>query len=315
MLSIKPGTFVPARDVPFRIRAVAPASAMQRVGDGPGRGTRILCFGDSITSGWFASGSKASAYGKSLKEAFDEVGVATQVSVHGMTGSTAQEMAETMAEAGLYDMSHRLGKGLLRLLHEDGPFDVVLIMAGTNDLLTSSPEEITTHVMKLHTACHACGVPTVALAPSGGWRDRWRRAWGQRDAAARLLEAWSQQQPMVLAFFDVEELVPREGLGDGLLWDADGIHLTDTGSMVWGRRLANRLLPLFYEGTLQCDSVRGPPAPLSGADQLLMPMATATLLQVAAADAVATSLNGGSVMAEAAMVSPLGGSCSPEVPA
>ena len=45
--------------------------------------------------------------------------------------------------------------------------DLVIIMVGTNDLgMGVSPQAILADVVRLHKACHARGIPTIALAQS-----------------------------------------------------------------------------------------------------------------------------------------------------
>ena len=58
----------------------------------------------------------------------------------------------------------RRGQGLGSILEERGPFDLVLIMAGTNDLAMGvAPGMVVHSIQALHAECQMRGVRTVAL--------------------------------------------------------------------------------------------------------------------------------------------------------
>merc|ERR1712226_211314 len=63
------------------------------------------------------------------------------------------------------DVVGRVGKGLNVILNEEKRFDVILMMAGTNDLGLGYPAEtIFENVKRLHEMCHEAQVRTVALS-------------------------------------------------------------------------------------------------------------------------------------------------------
>ena len=71
----------------------------------------------------------------------------------------------------LETLGSRWGSGLLPLLSSPKPVDLVLLMAGTNDLAKSSAQEIFSSLRGLHSVCHRAGVPSVALGiPDAGGR-------------------------------------------------------------------------------------------------------------------------------------------------
>ncbi|CAE8634549.1 unnamed protein product, partial [Polarella glacialis] len=216
--------------------------------DAPRR--RILAYGDSLTAGFCDSDGELrfSPYGKALCEALAP-SIAAEIWVCGLSGMEAAEMAQALDCRSIEDCVGRIGKGLRRTLKDVGNVDLVLIMAGTNDLgdddLRGAPIAIT--VQALHTACHCEGVPTVVLSvpanenvqKSQTYRKRWERV-------NALLRKWSESNGRddgVCFFVETALLVPFSEDSD--LWDEDGLHLTAAGSRHLGTSLAPLVLPLL----------------------------------------------------------------------
>ena len=89
----------------------------------------------------------------------------------GLSSLTAQQLASNVGARYVYDGCGRVGQGFGHILKEQGPFDLVIIMAGSNDLRGSAhPETITQDVLALHETCHRAGVRTVILSvhPNSG---------------------------------------------------------------------------------------------------------------------------------------------------
>ncbi|CAK9007400.1 unnamed protein product [Durusdinium trenchii] len=186
------------------------------------------------------------SYGTSL--ASEWTGSVT-VDVCGLCGLEAADMAEAMNKK-VEDACGQEGLGLRRLLRhaKAQPYDLVVLMAGTNDLEDSrtAAAPIATCIKCLHTACHVEGIPTVALSvphnrlvhrqlKKNTYKERWTRV-------NALLEAWSLadgRHEGVMAYVDVSQLVPWSTPS---FWDEDGLHFTAAGATALGRALAPRLL-------------------------------------------------------------------------
>lgn len=211
----------------------------------PERPRRVLCYGDSLTAGFYAGGQLFEPYGRALSEALAEAGAQCNVTWCGLSGHLATQMVEELDEPAVKDILGLPGKGLARILDEDGPHDLVLIMAGTNDLgRGTSLEVLSGAVAQLHAVCHSRGVPTVALAPplSTAALQEWTAT---RRQLAGLMAGWPRGDPRAcVAFADAEELVPK---WDQALWESDGIHFSAAGSRALGRRLANTVLTLLQD--------------------------------------------------------------------
>jgi len=151
---------------------------------------------------------------------------------------TAEEMAQG-SHASLVDQCGIPWKGLARVLDEDGPFDLVIIMAGTNDLpYAHTRATAAANLRQLHLACHRHNVPTIALAPPPApvGNQRWRN---NRQV---LLEE------MVVELRDLRAQVTCMDPGqmllatDAMMWDPDGLHFSQIGSYALGKSLAKSVL-------------------------------------------------------------------------
>jgi len=234
----------PAPTVPTPSLARMPVS-FQSPGSDP---RRILCYGDSLTVGFCDSGMRFEPYGKTLADSLGTAGIASEVSVCGLSGRTAEEMIAEKDSAVFTDCAavDHVGKGLARILNEDANFNVAMILAGTNDLgfagctagLTAN--HIFARIQQLHAICHQRGISTIAFVPPCESHGPARVV--QRQLAA-LLATWARKEPQVSALYDVEELVPR-ACSNGF-WDSDDLHMSAAGQRMLGQRLAQLLPPVL----------------------------------------------------------------------
>ena len=75
-------------------------------------------------------GQRFSPYGEALSRELGDV----DVWVCGLSGLTAVQLSEDVDARLIVDVASRRGQGLGSILEERVPFDLVLIMVGTNDL-------------------------------------------------------------------------------------------------------------------------------------------------------------------------------------
>jgi lysophospholipase L1-like esterase len=167
------------------------------------RPCRILCFGDSNTAGFTDQGRSYYPYGETLSETLRAGGAVCDVGVCGLNGHSAKQMAAAMGESCVVDGYGRRGKGLARILDDDGPIDLVIIMTGTNDLARGAHAfDISNVTTILHRACHERGVPTIALAPPFGVTlQRGHQQVQMRKHFAELLAKQLETKDGLLAFF------------------------------------------------------------------------------------------------------------------
>lgn len=203
---------------------------------------RILCYGDSLTAGFCDNGRRFTPYGHALKESLKAAGLLCEVVICGLSGLTAKQMVADSSSQAIQDVTGQFGRGLARILNEDGPFDLVIIMAGTNDLGQGSPVKAAfDSACRLHALCHSRGIPTVALAPP--LTPRTPSLKEARCSIKNLLEQWKRNAAThCQALIDPEELIPRMMSAH---WEADEIHFSPSGSHALGQQVASLILPLL----------------------------------------------------------------------
>jgi lysophospholipase L1-like esterase len=192
--------------------------------------SRILCYGDSLTAGFYAGGQRFSPYGKAMRAALSRLGFQCDVSICGLSGHRADQMVEQLhwPQSSL-DICGKTGRGLAHILDNEEPFDLVVLMAGTNDFTPSaSLSSIRESVCQLHEACHTRGVPSVMLAAPCNTHHI-------QVSFSRLLQGWAKRHTEVLAFLDPEEIIPRK---HSAYWEPDDVHFSPSGSQVLGARVA-----------------------------------------------------------------------------
>lgn len=208
---------------------------------------RVVCYGDSLTAGFFNGGRQYEPYGKQLASSLSAAlgGAAVEVIVCGQSGHTAEQMVSNLDAAEVEDIGRRLSKGLRRALSEQTKdIDLAVIMAGTNDLgHDHKVQGILEDVGRLHAACHALGVPTVALAPPpaprAGAGTSFERA---RLQLCNMLTAWASGHADVKSMVNTGTFVPAS---QSSAWDPDALHFSPAGAQLLGQRLAAVLAPLL----------------------------------------------------------------------
>lgn len=208
---------------------------------------RLLCYGDSLTIGFFNSGKNFEPYGKTLAKVLSSLGVPCEVLVCGLSGLTAQELYTKANKRTLRDVVGCQGMGLCEILNDKEPVDMVLIMAGTNDLGQSqTAATIFEYVRGLHGICHANNIPTVALAPPSVRKMPSTRK-QQRQELASLISKWASSTPGVVWTADVDGILPQNET-NFTLWDTDGLHFSVRGSQLLGAVIAQRISRIANTG-------------------------------------------------------------------
>lgn len=244
--------------MPQRFRAGG-GCARSAAGGSPAKRVRILAYGDSLTAGYYEDGDRFSPYGATLAKLlapdFD-----AEVWVCGLSSLTAVQMVKRLSLKKIKDGAGRTGKGLQRIILEEGPFDLVLIMAGTNDLASSQNSRaiIVSSVLALHGACHELRLRTAVLsvppnamvpldrqeAPTSSRRlAAYRARWEQTNARLKEWASGTGAADGAVLFVDTEPIVPFTK--DSELWEEDGLHLSPAGSRQLGEGLAKALAPVL----------------------------------------------------------------------
>lgn len=215
---------------------------------------RVLAYGASLTAGYPDCDEP---YMKTFVRKCASVGCPVEVVGCGLVGFTAQDMLQHREHRGVSDVVGRTGVGLSKLLldesADEGPFDVAVLMAGTNDISEGvrDSEAIFKDIASLHEVCHKHGVRTVAVSIPDFWRqhpDQRRSLW--EDVNSKLM-SWAQTQDDVAHFVDALGVLPYDRCSGA--WESDGIHFSEKGSKIFGEAMAEQLLPILgFSSTLTC---------------------------------------------------------------
>ena len=198
---------------------------------------RLLAFGDSLTAGYHNTGNGFAPWAPLLRDL-----VGAEVCDHvGFSGFTSEQLVDCMEDESTEDVVPLAWPGLKYKLKHSGPYGVVLIMCGTNDLAAQIPAYmIVQNLKRLHAACHACGAKTVAMSipeSHAAVKVEWLNA--ARKEANAAIRAWATSAGSQVHFVDVSSLVPfrQEAVVAGL-WEPDGLHFSPKGYAAFGRGLA-----------------------------------------------------------------------------
>jgi len=183
----------------------------------------ILCFGDSLTEGFCGGGRARRPYTERLSLRLRERGARPKILNAGVCSENTTAMLVRLP----------------KLLTSRGPFDLVVILAGTNDLSASAPAEIVRNILQLHQMAFGVNAHTVLLTipevkVPGAVCDRMNAT--AREVNARLRSFALQHQDCV-HFVDLAEKFPHDTLHAGL-WEKDGLHFTAKGYEMIGDLLA-----------------------------------------------------------------------------
>ena len=170
-------------------------------------------------------------------------GMACQGEIHvcGLSGKSAEDMALS-SETSIVDVCGVAWKGISRVLKEDGPFELAILMAGTNDMTDpSTRSQAAVNLLRLHIACHEMGVPTVAVAlpPAPCADELW---WKNRETLLKQMASLLKRTAWKPLFIDPASYLDAH---DALLWDPDGLHLSQLGSVVLGKCLGKVVMALW----------------------------------------------------------------------
>jgi lysophospholipase L1-like esterase len=206
---------------------------------------RILCYGDSNTAGWRGDGETLTPYGQELAETLQAAGVSCEVTCCGICGFTSEELVNNMNSPYVKNpKGGPPGEGLAHMLRDAGPFDLVIIMVGTNDIGRFMDTKVSGgFVMRLHKACHTLGIPTVNVAPTTvpyniNHKEITSKARDLRKRLIEIMRTWANRCPQVLLSLDSETLVPKSV---PQLWEKDEFHFSIDGSRQLGKQIASQL--------------------------------------------------------------------------
>jgi len=241
----------------------------------------ILCFGDSLTEGYYNYGQRFHPYSKSLmkqlniqnqnhrKQSFEnDINVENDVENDGgkdkdnviskydlisckpigFSGYTTKELLE------------QIQKNQNKYLYE---IDLVLIMSGTNDIgeTDSDLNDVIQSLFNIHKLIWKKGIPTIAMTipeshvttKPGIYQYR-RHDFNSmiETEVLKQLQLNENDNENFCHFLDISSLVPYHNDDDHdddkPLWENDGLHMTHQGYNQFGTLLSSLLFPIIMEG-------------------------------------------------------------------
>ena len=205
----------------------------------PGKTLRVLCIGDSLTTGYYGDRKSYHPFSIMLSKLLNEnLGLPFEVINHGFGGDKVHGQMYTK---------------LIQLIHDEQP-DLVVILGGLNDLIKLDVNnDIFEDIAALHELCHKNGIPTVSLTIPETQIPLTRQiyanynqfliVWGGLNDKIR---HWSSRWVVTC---DLAKEFPLASLPEAnrrLMWSADDIHPTIAGYDEIGRIIFNCIINEHY---------------------------------------------------------------------
>ncbi|KAN0087087.1 SGNH hydrolase-type esterase domain containing protein [Elaphomyces granulatus] len=193
---------------------------------------RILCFGDSLTAGFWHYGCEFHPYALKLKEELQKAFPDTEITVDvdGVSGDF---------------VSRPPGRFLSRIRSKRmSQYDWVIILGGTNDLgLGLNPSEICSALQNVYSIALDGGANVLAMTVPECY------SWSERlEAARNQVNTWIKSYTADRYHtFDLRVAVPYHDMPEDQrneLWD-DGLHFTDEGYNHVGQLVGKHLIDIL----------------------------------------------------------------------
>ncbi|ORY62485.1 SGNH hydrolase-type esterase domain-containing protein [Pseudomassariella vexata] len=191
---------------------------------------RILCFGNSLTSGHPVDHPYALMLKTRLEKAFPTLDV--QCTINGVPGD--------LVTRGTF--MDRLGRDWKRA---EKPFDWTIVLGGTNDIGWGYPaEEVAQALKKAWDIPLSRGGKVLALtipecrASSATVNDR-------RNSVNKAIKAYKRNNFYAFDLFDALPYHSMEEADQDKYWGMDGLHLTESGYDLMGSKIAKCLVKII----------------------------------------------------------------------
>ena len=194
-----------------------------------------MCYGDSLTAGLTLHGFHP--YSEYLKQELRSKGLNVDIVTIGLSGWSAEKVVEISGEE----------RGLKTLLQTQGPFDLVILLSGTNDLgqrkksgISKREYEIYENVWSLHEIVHKENVRTIAVAvPNSAYQFYHANASRLCDRLNNLIMN-ACNSVVNLCTFVAGQIVYEPA---SPMFEADGLHF----SVIGYENMAKALLPVVMK--------------------------------------------------------------------
>ena len=176
----------------------------------------ILCFGDSLTAGYYNDGNNFYPYSKKLEELFE---YQYNIDYIGLSGWTTEEMIDNKDNIICEDSLGKKWVGL-RVKLRKKIYNYCIILVGTNDLDENNREDIFKNLLRIHNIAKEEGCQTIALTiPAMRIESVMPEIKEKRQKINNCLKSSKEFNTIDITKF----------LSDASFWDIDGLHFTPNG--------------------------------------------------------------------------------------
>lgn len=208
-----------------------------------------MCYGDSLTAGLLGNWcAKFEPYAKRLSHLLQ-----SRVDHVGLCGWDTKQMVEAMDSPSSVDVKRvnwepaGLRLALTRAKEENDPYDVVIIMAGTNNLTTMPASTNVANLVTLHSCAAEFGAKVVSVAvprhkellnePKRHVMEL-KQAWEEVNQKLEAAVKAQQERGVDIVFLDVHtRALSRAGPDAAVLFSSDGLHFSASGSRAFADTL------------------------------------------------------------------------------
>ena len=204
---------------------------------------RILCYGDSLTSGFCRRGAKHTPYAHPLKQKLQESLKNNEVEVDhfGFDGRTTQQLLENANAECYRDVNGRPGPGIVDALKKK-EYNLVILMAGTNDILHEIPSgETIFNLNKLSTLAKPEDVESRAILNIGIPDSE---IFSDNDSIQRrneINQTLANRDKPGMFYMDC----PLKYSQHSDDFDPDGLHFSTSGSAAFANGILNKVLEIL----------------------------------------------------------------------
>jgi len=202
---------------------------------------RILCYGDSLTAGFCLRGAKFVPYANFLKNKLSSNGLNVEIDHYGFSGWTTQQLLSNSDKDVLKDFTGHKGPGLKKAL-ENEKYDLLILMAGTNDLgHGKTAEDIFKNIKTLAEFSLEANVSVLHVGiPDSAFLFHSSEARVKRDNINKLMENYATSKELV-----IYTPCPFKFSPNSRNFDTDGLHFSEIGYQVFGEGLSGVVSNFF----------------------------------------------------------------------
>ena len=204
---------------------------------------RILCYGDSLTSGFCRRGAKHTPYAHPLKEKLQASLENTKIEVDhfGFDGLTTQKLLDNANVDNYRDVNGRPGPGIVKAL-KTKEYHLIILMAGTNDVLHEIAfEEIISNLNELSKLAKPDDVKSrsilnIGIPDSSIFEDN-----VSSQTRSQVNKMLANRSTPGMYYMDC----PFEYNQYSDNFDPDGLHFSTSGSAEFANGILNRALEIL----------------------------------------------------------------------